>query len=130
MHSIHIARLRVPLLDVIHVATNAHGVLRVSLCDDGDTLAKELRARYPNAVLKRGGGLSVDAGRAIKRYLAGGPDPRLPTVFPTEGFQARVWKQIARIPHGPMPDIGSTMHLRANPDRVYLFDAESGARLH
>ena len=60
MHSIHIARLRVPLLDVIHVATNAHGVLRVSLCDDGDTLAKELRARYPNAVLKRGGGLSVD----------------------------------------------------------------------
>ena len=100
MHTIHVARLRVPLLGVIHVATNAHGVLRVALSDDGESLADELRAQWPQATLKRGGGLSVDAGRAIKRYLAGGPDPDLPTVFPTEGFQARVWRQIARIPHG------------------------------
>ncbi|MEP7207787.1 MAG: sn-glycerol-3-phosphate import ATP-binding protein UgpC [Casimicrobiaceae bacterium] len=36
---------------------------------------------------------------------------------------------IARLPHGVMPEIGSTLHVRANPERVYLFDAESGARL-
>ena len=100
MQVIHVARLRMPLLGVIHVAANAHGVLRVTLSDDGDGLADELRTRYPEAQLKGGGGLSVDAGRAIKRYLNGGPDPRLPTVLPSEGFQARVWRQIARIPHG------------------------------
>src|SRR5581483_6122128 len=37
---------------------------------------------------------------------------------------------IARLPHGAMPTVGSTLHVRANPDRVYLFDAQSGARLH
>ena len=36
---------------------------------------------------------------------------------------------IARVPHAPPPTIGSTLHLRANPERVYLFDAESGSRL-
>jgi O-6-methylguanine DNA methyltransferase len=100
MQTIHVARLRVPLLGVIHVAANSHGVLRVWLSDDGDGLAAELRARYPEAQLKKGGGLSVDAGRAIKRYLAGGPDPRLPVVLPSDGFAARVWRQLARIPHG------------------------------
>jgi O-6-methylguanine DNA methyltransferase len=100
MQTIHVARLRVPLLNVIHVAANSHGVLRVSLSDDGDGLAEELKARYPEAQLKKGGGLSVDAGRAIKRYLGGGPDPRLPVVFPSDGFAARVWRQLARIPHG------------------------------
>ena len=100
MQTIHVARLRVPLLGVIHVAANSHGVLRVALNDDGDGLAEELRARYPEAQLKKGGGLSVDAGRAIKRYLAGGPDPRLPVVLPSDGFAARVWRQLARIPHG------------------------------
>ncbi len=36
---------------------------------------------------------------------------------------------IARLPHGVMPAIGSTLQVRANPERVYVFDAESGARL-
>jgi len=36
---------------------------------------------------------------------------------------------IARLPHGAMPAIGSTLQVRANPERVYVFDAESGARL-
>ena len=36
---------------------------------------------------------------------------------------------IARVPQGVTPAIGSTLHVRANPDRVYLFDAQTGARL-
>ncbi len=36
---------------------------------------------------------------------------------------------ISRVPHGRMPSVGSTLPLRADPERVYLFDAESGARL-
>ena len=36
---------------------------------------------------------------------------------------------IARLPHGVMPAVGTTMHVRANPDRVYVFDATTGARV-
>lgn len=100
MQTIHIARLRVPVLGIIHVAANTHGVLRVSLSDDGAALEDELRARYPKAEFKRGGGLTVDAGRAIRRYLSGGPDPDVPVVLPEDGFQARVWREIGRIPRG------------------------------
>jgi sn-glycerol 3-phosphate transport system ATP-binding protein len=35
----------------------------------------------------------------------------------------------ARLPHGAHPEVGSTLHLTADPARVYLFDAESGARI-
>jgi multiple sugar transport system ATP-binding protein len=35
----------------------------------------------------------------------------------------------ARLPHGDHPDIGSTLHLSAEPAHVYLFDAASGARI-
>ena len=100
MQTIHIARLRVPLLGVIHIAANSHGLLRVQLGDDGVGLEAELRRRYPKAELKHGGGLTIDAGREIRRYLEGGPDPDLPTVLPDDGFTARVWREIARIPRG------------------------------
>jgi sn-glycerol 3-phosphate transport system ATP-binding protein len=36
---------------------------------------------------------------------------------------------IARVPHGAQPAVGSTLHLCGAPERVYLFDAQSGARL-
>jgi sn-glycerol 3-phosphate transport system ATP-binding protein len=36
---------------------------------------------------------------------------------------------IARLPHGPRPEVGSTMHFTADPARVFLFDAANGARL-
>jgi len=36
---------------------------------------------------------------------------------------------LARVPHGALPDAGSTMHFRAPPSSVFLFDAKSGARL-
>ncbi len=100
MQTIHIARLRVPLLGVIHIAANSHGLLRVQLGDDGESLEAELRERYPQAELKHGGGLTIDAGREIRRSLEGGPDPDLPTVLPDDGFTARVWREIARIPRG------------------------------
>ena len=36
---------------------------------------------------------------------------------------------IARLPHGAAPAIGSTMSVEADPARVFLFDAATGARL-
>ena len=100
MQVIHVARLRMPLLGVIHVAASALGVLRVSLSDDGEALARDLRRAYPQATLKKGGGFTVDAGRQIRRYLEGGPSPDVPVVLPDQGFSARVWRQIQRIPRG------------------------------
>jgi O-6-methylguanine DNA methyltransferase len=100
MQTIHVARLRMPLLGVIHVAANSHGLLRIHLGDGEDALGEELRARYPKAEIKHGGGLTIDAGRELRRYLEGGPAPDLPTVLPEGGFSARVWREIARIPKG------------------------------
>jgi len=36
---------------------------------------------------------------------------------------------IARVQHGIHPDIGTTLHLAADPGHVYLFEAQSGARI-
>ena len=36
---------------------------------------------------------------------------------------------IARLPHGTHQEVGTTMHLTADPSRVFLFDAATGARL-
>ncbi len=36
---------------------------------------------------------------------------------------------IARVAHGIHPAIGTTLHLAADPTQVYLFDAQSGARI-
>ena len=36
---------------------------------------------------------------------------------------------VARLPHGGHADVGATLHLGADPTRVFLFDSTSGARL-
>jgi sn-glycerol 3-phosphate transport system ATP-binding protein len=36
---------------------------------------------------------------------------------------------IARVPHGAHPAIDTTLHVAADPSRIYLFDAASGARI-
>jgi ABC-type sugar transport system ATPase subunit len=36
---------------------------------------------------------------------------------------------IARLPHGLHPDLGSTMHLVADPSTVFLFDSATGTRI-
>ena len=36
---------------------------------------------------------------------------------------------IVRQPHGAHPEAGATLHVAADPSRVYLFDAQSGARV-
>ncbi len=36
---------------------------------------------------------------------------------------------VARLPHGGHADVGATLHLGADPARVFLFDSTSGARL-
>ena len=98
--NLHVSRLRVPVLGVIQVAGTAHGLVRVHLDDDEERMREALLERYPDATIKRGAGSTADAGRAIRRYLGGGPDPRVAVVLPENGFPVRVWKEIGRIPRG------------------------------
>jgi sn-glycerol 3-phosphate transport system ATP-binding protein len=36
---------------------------------------------------------------------------------------------LARLPHGPQPEIGSIVHFATSPSRIFLFDPTSGERL-
>ncbi len=36
---------------------------------------------------------------------------------------------IARLPHGPTPELGAAFAVDADPSRVFLFDATSGMRI-
>jgi ABC-type sugar transport system ATPase subunit len=36
---------------------------------------------------------------------------------------------VARLPHGIAPQVGSNVLLAADPSRVYVFDAATGARI-
>jgi ABC-type sugar transport system ATPase subunit len=36
---------------------------------------------------------------------------------------------LARVPHGALPGVGSTMHFHAAPASVFLFDTAQGGRL-
>jgi len=36
---------------------------------------------------------------------------------------------VARMPHGPRPEVGRPMHFAADPARVFLFDTVNGARI-
>ena len=105
MH-VHVQRVKVPLLGGIQIAATAHGVVGVRLDEDADALKDEVRQRFPDAEFKRANGVSTDAARAVRRYLAGGPDPDVPVVLPETGFTSKVWREIARIPRGRVRSYG------------------------
>ena len=103
---LHLRRVRVPLLDVVHVAATAHGLVGLRLDDDEATFREELLRRFPAAEFKGGNAMTTDAVREVKRYLAGGPDPDVEVVFPESAFSVRVWRQLARIPRGQVRSYG------------------------
>lgn len=103
---LYLRRVRVPLLDVVHVAATAHGVVGVRLSDDVDAFREDLLRRFPGAEFKGGNGVTSDAAQALRRYLGGGPAPDVEFVIPETGFQARVWRQIQRIPRGEVRSYG------------------------
>ncbi len=100
--------------------------------------------------LDHGGALShaegsAEAGRAVTVGLR--PEHLLPCAESEAMFSARVEmvEQLgadtlvhlargrdlltARLPHGAIPEVASTMHLTAGSTHVYLFDAASGVRI-
>ncbi|MHC5011309.1 MAG: methylated-DNA--[protein]-cysteine S-methyltransferase [Planctomycetota bacterium] len=105
MH-VHLQRVRVPLFGQIEIAATAHGLVAVKLNGDVEAVKQEVTARFPDALFKRGNALTADAASVIRRYLSGGPDPHVPVVLPEQGFSARVWREIARIPRGKVISYG------------------------
>lgn len=94
-------RVPVPLIGAVWVAASPYGVVRVHLGDERDRFERELTERWPDAVRGGPGPLTRDAAKAIRAYFAGGPDPaHVPVVLPEDGFAARVWREIQKIPRG------------------------------
>lgn len=97
---LQVARVPVPLLGAVCLAGTAYGIVRVHLGDEMERFRRELREEWPEAELTGPGPVTRAAGRAIRSYLQGGPDPRVRVVLPEDGFSARVWREIAKIPRG------------------------------
>ncbi len=113
---VHVRSARVPLLGEVQVAATAHGLVAVRLDGDASELELDLARRFPGSELRRGNEVTTDAVREIRRYLSGGPDPDLEVVFPEDGFSARVWRQIARIPRGEVRSYGRIARALRRPD--------------
>lgn len=99
MH-LQIARVPVPILGAVCLAGTSYGIVRVHLGDEMPRFEREIRESFPTADLGGSGPTTRAAARAIGAYLAGGPDPKIPVVLPEDGFSARVWREIAKIPRG------------------------------
>ncbi len=97
---LEVARVRVPILGAVCIAATPYGVVRVHLGDEMPRFQREIREAYPAAELCGAGPVTRSAGKAIRTYLAGGTSPRVKVVLPEDGFAARVWREIAKIPRG------------------------------
>lgn len=101
--------LRIPVRDLgaVCLAASPFGVVRVHLGDDMPRFMRDLTESRPDAEVGGSGPMVRRAAKAIEAYLAGGPDPKIPVVHPEQGFQARVWREIGRIPRGSTRSYGA-----------------------
>ena len=103
---LQIARIATPTFGTFLVAATPYGVVRVQLSDDLLAFRAELRDSFPDAEVRDGGAHARAAAKAIRAYLQGGADPRLQPVVSEDGFQARVWREIRKIPRGEVRSYG------------------------
>jgi len=103
---LQIARVATPAFGTFLVAATSYGVVRVQLSDDAYGFRSALKESFPGATIREGGAHAQAAAKAIRTYLGGGPDPRLKPVLTEDGFQARVWKEIQKIPRGEVRSYG------------------------
>jgi O-6-methylguanine DNA methyltransferase len=115
MH-VNISRLRTALLGTIQIAGTFQGIVRIQLDDDDERLRESVLELYPEASFKRASPLTVEAGRVIRAYLAGGADPgAIPIVLPDVGFATRVWRCMQRIPYGEVRSYGGVARAIRRP---------------
>ena len=124
-----IQTMRVPVreLGAVCVAASPFGVVRVHLGDEMPRFLRELREDRPDAEVGGEGPVVRDAARRIRVYLAGGPDPKVDVVLPEDGFSARVWRQIARIPRGTTRTYGAIAKAVRRPGAARAVGQACGA---
>jgi AraC family transcriptional regulator of adaptative response/methylated-DNA-[protein]-cysteine methyltransferase len=83
------------------VAATEKGICAVTLGDDAQTLAIELAAEFPEAVLEDNDLSLKEQVAALIAHLQGTlPHPELPLDVRGTAFQKRVWAELRRIPYG------------------------------
>lgn len=81
------------------VAATPSGICAVTFGERDAALASDLRARYPQASIRRDARLLRRAGRRLARIFAGAAVD-LPLDVRATAFQARVWRELRAIPAG------------------------------
>jgi AraC family transcriptional regulator of adaptative response/methylated-DNA-[protein]-cysteine methyltransferase len=83
------------------VAASAAGICAISLGDDPDTLARELRSRFPRARLSQDdAAFAAQLAQVIALVEDPGSAPTLPLDIRGTAFQQRVWQALQAIPPG------------------------------
>lgn len=88
-------------LGLLLVAATDKGICSVTLGDQRETLAAELRAEFPRAEIAFDQEALNFQVNALLEHLAGQePHPALPLDVQGTAFQKRVWEELRRIPYG------------------------------
>jgi AraC family transcriptional regulator of adaptative response/methylated-DNA-[protein]-cysteine methyltransferase len=88
-------------LGALLVAATVRGVCRISLGDGATALARDLRAEFPAATIRRDTGTLNGWVEHILRHLEGrAPHLELPLDIRATAFQQRVWAELGKIPYG------------------------------
>lgn len=121
--------IRIPVRDLgaICVAASPFGVVRVELGDDMPRFQRELAEAHPAAEIGAEGPIVRDAAKQIRAYLAGGPDPKVKVVHAEDGFHARVWREIKRIPRGSTRTYGAIAKAVRRPGAARAVGQACGA---
>jgi AraC family transcriptional regulator of adaptative response/methylated-DNA-[protein]-cysteine methyltransferase len=83
------------------VAATPRGICRIALGRRAGALARDLRAEFPAAAIRRDRGALAAWVAAILRYLDGrGRELDLPLDVRATAFQRRVWEALRKIPYG------------------------------
>ena len=83
------------------LAATARGVCRVMIGDSDRALEKDLRAEFPNAIVRPNDRILSGQVRALLEHLRGrSPHVDLPLDVRATAFQWRVWRQLQAIPYG------------------------------
>ena len=96
------------------LAADAQGVVRG--LSFGEGLARTLRREHPDAALEDGAAPEA-AARALKAYFGGAADALSDLCWAVrgEGFEARVWRALARVPAGTTISYGEMARRAGEP---------------
>ncbi len=88
-------------LGVVLIAASAAGIAAILIGDDADRLQRDLRERFPRAVLAGGdAAFAALVARVVGLVEAPASGPDLPLDIRGTAFQRRVWQALREVPAG------------------------------